>query len=88
MIEKISKQFKIIINLKISLIFPVLGELDDLKKSSDNVRNTIRWLEREFTKYNRFIRLQRDNESRPLTLIKVPKKLGKYFGNNSHFLFI
>lgn len=56
----------------------VLAELDDLKKTSDMVRNTTRWLEREFVNGSRFIRLQRNNESRPLTLIKVPKKLGNF----------
>lgn len=58
-------------------IFAVLAELDDLKKTSDGVRNTIRWLEREFMNGSRFIRLQRNNETKQLTLIKVPKKLGK-----------
>lgn len=59
------------------MLISVLAELDELKKTSDNVRNTIRWLEREFTNGSRFIRLQRNNETKPLTLIKVPKKLGK-----------
>lgn len=60
-------------------MFTVLAELDDLKKTSDGVRNTIRWLEREFTNGSRFIRLQRNNEIKPLTLIKVPRKLGKHY---------
>lgn len=51
--------------------------MDELKKSSESARNSIRWLEREFTKGSRFIRLQRNNESKPLSLIKIPKKLGK-----------
>lgn len=59
--------------------FVVLAELDELKKTSDVVRNTSRWLEREFTQGSRFIRLQRNNECKPLTLIKVPKKLGESF---------
>lgn len=57
-------------------MFAALAELDELKKTSDVVRNTSRWLEREFTRGSRFVRLQRNNESKPLTLIKVPKKLG------------
>lgn len=56
----------------------VLAEMDDLKKTSDLARNTIRWLEREFTNGSRFIRLQRNNESKPLSLIKIPRKLGEY----------
>ena len=59
-------------------IFSVLAELDDLKKTTEAARNTIRWLEQEFTKGSRFIRLQRNNESLALSLIKVPKKLGRF----------
>ncbi|XP_031621383.1 protein SMG5 isoform X2 [Contarinia nasturtii] len=57
----------------------VLAELDELKKTSDGVRNTIRWLEREFTNGggSRFIRLQRNNETKSIALIKVPKKLDR-----------
>lgn len=54
----------------------VLADMDELKKTSEQARNSIRWLEREFTKGSRFIRLQRNNETKPLSLIKVPKKLG------------
>lgn len=61
----------------------VLAALDDLKKTSDVVRNLIRWLELEFTKGNRFIRLQRNNESKQLSMIKIPKKLGKHERYNS-----
>lgn len=55
----------------------VLADMDELKKTSEHARNSIRWLEREFTKGSRFIRLQRNNETKPLSLIKVPKKLGE-----------
>lgn len=61
--------------------FTVLAELDELKKTSDGVRNTIRWLEREFTNGSRFIRLQRNNETKSIALIKVPKKLGNYYNS-------
>jgi protein SMG5 len=56
---------------------PVLSELDDLKKSSDGVRNAIKWLELEFKKGNRFLRSQRNNETLVLPLIKIKKKMGK-----------
>lgn len=72
--------------MNLYLFFTVLSELDVLKKKSDVVRNTIRWLEREFKMGNRFIRLQRHNESKPLSLIKVPKKLGNSY--TRHFLFL
>lgn len=35
-------------------------------------------MEYEFTNGSRFIRLQRNNETKQLPLIKIPKKLGKY----------
>lgn len=62
----------------IKITFAVLAELDELKKTIPAVRNTSRWLEREFTRGSRFVRLQRNNESKQLTLIKVPKKLGSF----------
>ena len=55
----------------------VFSELDELKKYSENARNVIKWLEQEFTRGNRFLRSQRANEILPLSLVKVPKKLGK-----------
>lgn len=60
----------------------VLSDLDDLKRGSESVRNTIKWLEQEFTRGNRFIRSQRPNESLPITLLKIPKKLGTKILNN------
>lgn len=51
--------------------------MDDLKKTTEQARNSSRWLEQEFTKGSRFIRLQRNNENLPISLIKIPKKLGK-----------
>jgi hypothetical protein len=55
----------------------VLSELDELKKTSEGVRNAIKWLECEFKKGNRFLRSQRNNETMPLPLIKIKKKLGE-----------
>lgn len=59
----------------------VLNELDELKKRSENARNVIRWLEAEFTHGNRFIRSQRVNENMQFTLLKIPRKLGKFIRN-------
>lgn len=56
----------------------MFNELDDLKKRSENARNVIRWLEQEFKHGNRHMRAQRDNENLTLSLIKIPRKLGKY----------
>lgn len=52
--------------------------MDDLKKTTEDARNSIRWLEQEFTKGSRFIRLQRNNETLSICLLKIPKKLGKF----------
>lgn len=54
----------------------VLSDMDELKKGSEAARNAIKWLEQEFIKGNRFIRSQRPNEALPITLLKIPKKLG------------
>lgn len=58
--------------------FEVLTELDELKKRSEGARNSIKWLEHEFSKGNRFLRTQRDDEKRKLSFLKTPKKLGIY----------
>ncbi|XP_030376889.1 protein SMG5 [Scaptodrosophila lebanonensis] len=55
----------------------VFNELDDLKKRSENVRHVIRWLEQEFKHGNRHLRAQRDNESQPLSLLKVSRKMDR-----------
>lgn len=59
--------------------------MDEMKKTSDDARTTIRWLEQEFTIGSRFIRLQRNNESMPISLIKIPKKLGMQLKLNCIF---
>lgn len=73
-VKNLSKTKKFVILVPLS----VLSELDELKKNSEQVRNVIKWLEQEFTKGNRFLRSQRQNETLALSLIKVPKKLGKF----------
>lgn len=55
----------------------VFSELDELKKYSEGARSIIRWLEQEFKRGNRFIRSQRDDETLPLPMIKIPKKLDR-----------
>lgn len=78
-----TKKFVILVPLS------VLSELDELKKNNDQygeqVRNVIKWLEQEFTKGNRFLRSQRQNEMLCLPMIKVPKKLGKIYIFNHIF---
>lgn len=59
------------------LLSLVLNELDELKKRSENVRHVIRWLEQEFKHGNRHLRAQRDNESQPLSLLKISRKMGR-----------
>lgn len=55
----------------------VLSDLDELKKHSEGARNAIKWLEVEFSKGNRFLRSQKSNESLPMPLVKIPKKLDR-----------
>lgn len=55
----------------------VLSDLDELKKTSEGARNAIRWLEAEFSKGSRFLRLQRNYETLPIALLKVPRKMDR-----------
>jgi protein SMG5 len=55
----------------------VISALDELKRSSGRVRDTIRWIEGHLRNGNRFLRAQRANEQLPLPLIKYPKKKDK-----------
>uniref|UniRef100_A0A182S8Y4 PINc domain-containing protein n=1 Tax=Anopheles maculatus TaxID=74869 RepID=A0A182S8Y4_9DIPT len=55
----------------------VLGDLDELKKHSEGARNAIKWLEIEFSKGNRFLRAQKNHETLPMPLVKIPKKLDR-----------
>ena len=57
--------------------FIVVSALDEQKRVSRRVRDTIRWLEAQFRHGNRFLRAQRSNERLPLPLIKYPKKKDK-----------
>ncbi|XP_054287971.1 nonsense-mediated mRNA decay factor SMG5-like [Macrosteles quadrilineatus] len=55
----------------------VVSSLDEQKRASRRVRDTIRWLETQFQRGNRFLRAQRPNEHLALPLIKYPKKKDK-----------
>lgn len=57
--------------------------MDELKKSSEGARNAIRWLESEFSKGSRFLRLQRSHETLAIPLLKVPRKLRKFYSQLS-----
>ncbi|XP_069679962.1 nonsense-mediated mRNA decay factor SMG5 isoform X3 [Periplaneta americana] len=55
----------------------VVSALDELKREIGRARETIRWLESQFQRGNRFLRAQRSHERLPLPLIKYPKKKDK-----------
>ncbi|XP_059060857.1 nonsense-mediated mRNA decay factor SMG5 [Achroia grisella] len=52
----------------------VLQELDDLKREQSSARDAIRWLEIQLKSGSRFLRAQRPGQSRPLPLLKYPRK--------------
>ncbi|XP_071450333.1 nonsense-mediated mRNA decay factor SMG5 [Hetaerina americana] len=64
---------------KFIVIIPtvVVSALDELKRDSARARETIRWLESQFQRGNRFLRAQRGHERMSLPLIKYPKKKDK-----------
>jgi len=55
----------------------VVSALDELKREIGRARETIRWLESQFQRGNRFLRAQRSHECLPLPRIKYPKKKDK-----------
>lgn len=55
----------------------VVSALDELKRDIGRARETIRWLELQFQRGNRFLRAQRSHERLPVPLIKYPKKKDK-----------
>lgn len=73
-----SRRLVVLLNNGNFCLFTVISELDELKKSLDNARTAIRFLEQQFSKGSRFIRSQRNNESLAIPLVKIPKKLGKF----------
>ncbi|XP_045450242.1 protein SMG5 [Melitaea cinxia] len=52
----------------------VLQELDDLKREKSSARDAIRWLEIQLKSGSRFLRTQRPGQSKPLSLLKYPRK--------------
>lgn len=55
----------------------MLSSLDQLKKTSANAREAIRWLEEELQKGNRVIKYPKDSERMSLSPIKYPKRKDK-----------
>ncbi|KAJ8718581.1 hypothetical protein PYW08_002818 [Mythimna loreyi] len=52
----------------------VLQELDNLKRDESTARDAIRWLEVQLRSGSRFLRAQRPGQSKPLPLLKYPRK--------------
>nr|XP_049701961.1 nonsense-mediated mRNA decay factor SMG5-like [Helicoverpa armigera] len=52
----------------------VLQELDNLKREQSGARDAIRWLEVQLRSGSRFLRAQRPGQSKPLPLLKYPRK--------------
>ncbi len=63
--------------LLINLFFLVLASLDQLKKTSVEAREAIRWLEEELQRGNRVIKYPKDFEKLSLSPIKYPKRKDK-----------
>ncbi|RVE51516.1 hypothetical protein evm_003917 [Chilo suppressalis] len=59
----------------------VLQELDELKREQSTARDAIRWLETQLRSGSRFLRAQRPGQSRPLPLLKYPRKAPTYVHN-------
>lgn len=55
----------------------VIQDMDELKRTSGRVRDTIRWLEVQLRSGNRFLRAQRLGERKEIPFIKYPKKKDK-----------
>ncbi|KAL4717306.1 hypothetical protein ACJJTC_017193 [Scirpophaga incertulas] len=68
---------------KFILLVPtvVLQELDDLKREQSSARDAIRWLEVQLRSGSRFLRAQRPGQSRPLPLLKYPRKAPPHVHN-------
>nr|XP_026493294.1 protein SMG5 [Vanessa tameamea] len=59
----------------------VLQELDELKRERSSARDAIRWLEIQLKSGSRFLRTQRPGQSRPLPLLKCPRKAPPHVHN-------
>ncbi|XP_045775359.1 protein SMG5 [Maniola jurtina] len=59
----------------------VLQELDELKREKSSARDAIRWLEIQLKSGSRFLRTQRPGQSKPLPLLKYPRKAPPHVHN-------
>lgn len=59
----------------------MLQELDNLKREESSARDAIRWLEAQLKTGSRFVRAQRAGQSRPLPLLKCPRKAPPHIHN-------
>ncbi|XP_026741067.1 protein SMG5 [Trichoplusia ni] len=59
----------------------VLQELDNLKREQSTARDAIRWLEVQLRSGSRFLRAQRPGQSKPLPLLKYPRKAPPHIHN-------
>lgn len=59
----------------------VLQELDNLKREQSTARDAIRWLEMQLRSGSRFLRAQRPGQSKPLSLLKYPRKAPQHVHN-------
>ncbi|XP_045512758.1 protein SMG5 [Pieris brassicae] len=59
----------------------VLQELDELKRDCSAARDAIRWLEMQLKSGSRFLRTQRPGQSKPMPLIKYPRKAPSFVHN-------
>ncbi|XP_035447280.2 nonsense-mediated mRNA decay factor SMG5 [Spodoptera frugiperda] len=59
----------------------VLQELDNLKREQSTARDAIRWLELQLRSGSRFLRAQRPGQSKPLPLLKYPRKAPPHVHN-------
>lgn len=59
----------------------MLQELDDLKREESTARDAIRWLEVQLRSGSRFLRAQRPGQSKPLPLLKYPRKAPPHIQN-------
>ncbi|CAH1637251.1 unnamed protein product [Spodoptera littoralis] len=59
----------------------VLQELDNLKREQSTARDAIRWLEVQLRSGSRFLRAQRPGQSKPLPLLKYPRKAPPHVHN-------
>ncbi|XP_030023723.2 protein SMG5 [Manduca sexta] len=59
----------------------VLQELDNLKREQSTARDAIRWLELQLRSGSRFLRAQRPGQTKPLPLLKYPRKAPPHIYN-------